>query len=263
MTVVVSEKRGVVYVTLNRPETLNALDPDMAAALHAALAGISTDKDARCIVIQGAGNGFMAGGDVRFFQRSLKQLSSDDQQALEAIFDDVHGAIRTLRRIPKPVLASVHGAVAGFGVSLLAACDLAIAADNSVFTLAYCRIGVSPDGGSTFALPRAVGLKRSMELALLGERFDAERALSWGLINWVVPAAQLPGKTEELAKRLARGPAVAYAKTKGLVNISFESDLDQQLDQERAAFLECAKSRDFAEGVTAFVEKRPPRFRGD
>ncbi len=260
--VVLEKRRAAAFVTLNRPDVLNALDPGMAAALHTTLVDVSVDEDVRCVVLRGAGKGFMAGGDVDFFRRSLHRLSSGDPQVLTAIFDDVHGSIRTLRRTPKPVVASVHGAVAGFGLSLLAACDLAIAAEDSVFTLAYCRIGASPDGGATFALPRTVGVKRSMELALLGDRFDAHRALSLGLVNWVVPAAQLPKKTEELAMRLTQGPAVAYAQTKALINASFDNDLDQQLDRERAAFLECAESDDFAEGVTAFSEKRPPRFRG-
>jgi 2-(1,2-epoxy-1,2-dihydrophenyl)acetyl-CoA isomerase len=201
-------------------------------------------------------------GDVRFFKQSLKRLAAGDHQPLREIFNEVHGTIRTMHQLPKPIVASVHGAVAGFGISFLAACDLAIAADDTVFTMAYCHIGTSPDGGSTFALPRTIGLKRSMELALLGDRFDANQALRLGLINWVVPGGDLRAQTEQLAARLAAGPTKAYAKTRMLLNTSLDADLNQQLDREQAAFLECATSDDFAEGVSAFLDKRRPRFRG-
>ncbi len=263
MAAIVTEKeQGVLVMTLNRPERLNVLDPHMATALHAAFNDAAADSTVRCIVVRGAGDGFMAGGDLRFFEQSLQKLSHGDHRPLKAIFDDVHGAIRVMYALPKPIIACVHGAVAGFGVSLMTACDLVIAAEDAVFTLAYCHIGASPDGGSTFALPRVIGLKRSMELGLLGERFDADRALSLGLVNWVVPAEQLHARTRDLAARLACGPTRAYANTKMLLNASLDADLNQQLDREQNAFLDCAGSEDFAEGVDAFLNKRRPRFRG-
>jgi 2-(1,2-epoxy-1,2-dihydrophenyl)acetyl-CoA isomerase len=263
MSAIVTEKeKGVAFITLNRPERLNALDPEMATALHASFIDVATDLEVRCVVVCGEGDGFMAGGDLRFFEQSLNRLATGDHQPLSEIFNAVHGTIRTIHGLPKPIIASVHGAVAGFGVSLVAACDLAIAAKDTVFTMAYCHIGTSPDGGSTFTLPRMIGLKRSMELALLGDRFDADHAVSLGLINRVVPGDDLRAQTEQLAVRLAAGPTKAYAKTKMLLNTSLDADLDQQLDREQAAFLECATSDDFAEGVTAFLDKRRPRFRG-
>ncbi len=142
------------------------------------------------------------------------------------------------------------------------ACDMVLAADDSFYTLAYCHLGASPDGGSTYALPRTVGLKRAFEIALLGDRFDAEAALAAGLINRVVAAADLQAETDALAERLAKGPAGAYARTKALLNGSFDNTLRQQLAVETEAFIECALSDDFAEGVTAFVEKRDPVFGG-
>jgi 2-(1,2-epoxy-1,2-dihydrophenyl)acetyl-CoA isomerase len=176
--------------------------------------------------------------------------------------DELHHGILALRRAPKPVLASVHGAVAGAGVSLLLAADLAIAAADTKFTLAYSKIGASPDGGATHALPRLVGSRKALELALLADTFDAETACHLGLVNWVVVAGELVAETERIAQRLARGATRALAETKELVNQSFDHTLAAHLDAEVQAFARCAATRDFAEGVTAFVEKRKPEFKG-
>jgi len=168
-----------------------------------------------------------------------------------------------MRTMPKPIVAAIRGACAGFGVSLAVACDLAVAADDAFFTLAYCHLGVSPDGGSTFALPRAVGMKRAFEIALLGDRFDAATAKAAGLINQVVPAAEFDAAVAKLAGRLAKGPTHVYGKTKALLNASLGASLAEQLNAEAKSFAECAGRRDFAEGVAAFVAKRPPSFTGE
>ena len=252
--------QNIAHITLNRPDVLNALNAQMAVDMNASLAALADDDAVRCVVLSGAGEGFMAGGDIGFFKRSLPELSRGETQKLEPLFDDVHGIVRHLRTMRKPVLASVHGAVAGFGVSLMAACDLVVAAENTVFTLAYCHLGTCPDGGSTYALPRMMGLKQAMELALLGERFDAGRARSLGLVNWVVPETAREDKTSELAARLAAGPSFAYGHTKSLLNRSLESGLEEQLEAERDSFIECATTPDFAEGVNAFLAKRKPQF---
>lgn len=174
----------------------------------------------------------------------------------------VHASVAALRRMDKPVVAAVQGATAGFGVSLTLAADLAIAADDAVLTLAYCHIGASPDGGSTFHLPRAVGMKRAMEIALLGERFGAEDAVRMGLVNRVVPAAELAAEAARLAGRLAQGPTAAYARTKRLLNTSLDNSLAAQLAAESESFAASTMTEDFREGVTAFLEKRPPAFQG-
>ncbi|MDX1434764.1 MAG: enoyl-CoA hydratase-related protein, partial [Gammaproteobacteria bacterium] len=179
-----------------------------------------------------------------------------------AEIDDVHRAIVHIRTMPKPVVASVRGASAGFGMSLVAACDLALAAVDSVFSLAYIRLGTSPDGGATWTLPRAVGMKRAFELALLGDRITPEQAASFGLVNHVVPTEELEERTAALARRLAAGPWAALAKTKALLNMSWSLDLEAQLTQEKGCFVAGVSGAEFAEGVRAFVEKRAPRFSG-
>lgn len=263
-TLVVETADAICRITLNRPKSLNAINPDMARALKQVAAEIKADEAVRVVVIQGAGDHFMAGGDVKGFKALFDE--NPDEAAIRAHFDEmltiVHDFIADFRHMPKPVLGSVRGAVAGAGFSLMLACDIVLAADDSFYTLAYCNLGTSPDAGSTFALPRTVGLKKAFEMALLGDRFDAAEALRCGLINRVVPAAELRAETGKLAKRLAEGPVRAYAETKALLNGSLTRTLEEQLKAETAAFANCTVTGDFKEGVTAFVEKRPPRFTG-
>lgn len=252
---------GVALVTMNRPKALNALNRDMTRALIETINPLEYDPDVRCVVIRG-GDHFMAGGDLKTFHAMLGRPRRDNLVAIEAFVHEVHSLIIAIRRMPKPVVASVSGACAGFGLSFMCAADLAIAAEDSYYTLAYTLIGTSPDGGSTYALPRLVGLKKAAELALLGDRFDAATAKDYGLINWVVPAADLAAETAKLAARLAAGPTVAYGRTKALLQRSLDNPLERQLQLEAENFSACAVEPDFAEGVTAFVEKRKPAFTG-
>jgi len=257
--VIVDRAGPVATVTLNRPKVLNALDLGMAQAFRTAMLDLEQDAAIRCVVIRGAGRGFMAGGDVAGFHRDLDRIETVAGELIEVF----HEAVKAVARMPKPVIASLHGPVAGAGLSLALNTDLAIAADNAVFTLAYAAIGTSPDGGSTFLLPRIVGMRRAMEIALLADRFDAAKALDLGLVNRVVPAADLAAETDGLAARLAAGPTRAYAATKTLIRASFETDLSTQLDSERTAFVASSATGDFAEGVVAFASKKKPEFRGE
>ena len=261
-TVLYDLNSGIATVTLNRPKVLNALNTDLAAALGDALRQAERDPSVRVVVLRGAGDGFMAGGDLKFFGGLITSEAEERRAAFRSLIHRFHESIITLRRMPKPVVAAVHGAVAGAGLSVAVACDLTIAADNAYFTLAYCNIGTSPDGGSTFALPRIVGVKKAMEIAMLGDRFDAQTALDHGLVNRVSPASDFENEVGELAKRLASGPTIALGHTKLLLNQSLNTTLETQLERETEAFANCTASEDFPEGITAFLEKRAAAFTG-
>jgi 2-(1,2-epoxy-1,2-dihydrophenyl)acetyl-CoA isomerase len=257
---VVEHAGSVATITLNRPKALNALDRELAMALRDAVLAAEAAVEVRCLVIRG-GEHFMAGGDLRWFAREIDGRSAEERKRMFLQFiAEVHQIIAALRRMPKPVLASVRGAAAGFGLSLALACDLVLASDDAYFTLAYSLIGASPDGGSTFALPRVVGARKAMEISLLGERFDAAAAERLGIVNRVVPPAALEAETAKLAQRLAAGPARAYARTKALLNRAPGATLEDQLEREAEAFAQCAAEPDFAEGLAAFLEKRKARF---
>jgi len=257
------ERRGALAtLTLNRPAALNALDVGMMQRLVQCIGIIAGDSSVRCVLLRGAGAHFMAGGDLRTFHEQLERRPEDRSALFTEMALAVHVGIEQLQRLAPPVVASVHGAVAGFGLSLVAACDLAIAADDARFTSAYRNIGLSPDGGATYTLPRTVGLKRAMEILLLAERFDAQRAVELGLVNRVVPAAELAAATDALVQSLLDGPPVALARIKRLLLESRSHTLSEQLRAEALAFGACSASDDFVEGIRAFLDKRPPRFGG-
>jgi len=260
-SIILTRDGAIATITLNRPAALNALSPQMNLELSEVSSELEHDDTVRCVVLQGAGDHFMAGGDVKGFNDATVNAQLR-KQALERGISETHSIITRLRRMPKPVIASVRGAVAGFGVSLMSACDLVVAADNSFFTLAYCHIRTSPDGGATYALPRMVGVKVAMEIALLGDRFDAQRALTLGLVNRVVALSEIETETKKLASRLAKGPTAVYGRTKRLVNESYDHTLAEHLQAEQDSFVASAFGADFAEGVLAFVEKRKPVFIG-
>jgi 2-(1,2-epoxy-1,2-dihydrophenyl)acetyl-CoA isomerase len=260
--VLVAREGGVATLTLNRPQALNALNRELTVALRDAVFAAERDEAVRCLVLRG-GEHFMAGGDLKWF-RSLAEGRSpvENRIQFEGFIHEVHPLIVSLRRMPKPVVAAVRGAVAGFGMSLMMAADLVLAADSAYFTLAYTLIGVSPDGGSTFSLPRIVGQKKAMEIALLGDRFDAATAERLGVVNRVVAASALDAETAKLAARVAAGPTAVYARTKALINGSLDATLDTQLQREAEAFAQSASEPDFQEGLAAFIEKRKPAFKG-
>lgn len=253
---------AIATCTLNRPEASNALSEEMVAGMRTFFAKIERDPAVRCLVIRGAGEHFQSGGDVKSFSRMFPLPPAERRAAFESFIHELHPAVVMMRRMPKPVLASVQGACAGFGMSLMMACDLAIAADNAYFTLAYINIGTSPDGSGTFFLPRLVGMRKALEIAMLGDRFDARVARDLGLVNFIVPPGELDAATARLAGRLASGPTHALGNTKRLLNASFDRNLDAQLQAEAESFAECTTTADMMDGVMAFVQKRPPRFQG-
>ena len=259
----VSQQDGIATLTMNRPEARNALSNEMRAELASVLHDVERDDSVRCVVLTGAGDHFMAGGDVKGMAESVNKSPEELRKEFILRIHDLHPIMFALRRMPKPVIASCQGAAAGAGVSMALACDLIIAAEDAFFTLAYCRIGTSPDGSASFHLPRAVGIKRAMEIALLGDRFDAQTAKDIGMINFVVPTPDLASETQKLARRLAEGPTHVYGNTKALLYRSLESEFESQLQAEAESFADCASRPDFREGVTAFVEKRAAKFSGN
>ena len=258
----VSRNNAVVTLAMNRPEARNALSMEMRSQLSSILHDIETDDSIRCVVLTGAGDHFMAGGDVKGMGDSIKKSAQEIRKEFVLRIHDLHTIMFAMRRMPKPIIASCRGAAAGAGVSMALACDLVIASEDAFFTLAYSRIGTSPDGSSTFHLPRAVGIKKAMEIALLGDRFDAQNAKDIGMINFVVPNADLSKETAKLAKRLAEGPTHVYGNTKALLYRSLENTFESQLQAEAEFFADSASRPDFKEGVSAFIEKRTPKFTG-
>jgi len=262
-SITTEQKNGVLRITFNRPKQLNALNLDMVHALKTICQQINGEDAIRCVIVAGSGGHFMAGGDIHYFKDKLS--ATPDKQQLAADFkvllDDIHIIISTFRNLSQPIIAEVSGAIAGAGFSLMMACDLIIASENAFFTLAYRHLGVSPDGGSTYALPRMVGQKRAFEIALLGDRFDANTAERWGLINRVVEDHELTNTTNLWAGKLVDGPAQALAATKNLLNASHHNNLQQQLDLETKLFCQSSQTKEFEEGVAAFTEKRKPVFK--
>lgn len=255
LPVVYENRGGIVSIRFNRPDVLNALDVDTAVHFLEACRRLSQEDALRVVVISGEGRAFVAGGD-------LLQMRMDPLGVAQKLIDPMHKAILLLSQLEVPVLCAAHGAVAGAGLSLAMACDLCVAAEGTKFNLAYVNVAASCDVSGSWHLARHVGLRRAMEIALLGKSFDAEEALRMGLVNQVVPAAELPHAIDELASRLAKGPTVAYGKLKKLLRASANETLSNQLDAERAEFLACAGTRDFIEALDAFAEKRAPQFVG-
>jgi 2-(1,2-epoxy-1,2-dihydrophenyl)acetyl-CoA isomerase len=246
-------------ILLNRPEALNAWNEQFGRDLLDAVTTVAGDDSVRALLITGAGRGFSSGADLKE-QRSTTDDGVPDLSArLKEIY---HPIITGIREMPKPVVAAVNGPAVGIGCSLALAADLIVAAESAYFLLAFVNIGLVPDGGSTAFLPARVGYARAAEMAMLGERVPAEQALDWGLVNRVVSDDDLESVSGELLDRLANGPTRSYAGAKRLLNRRMYADLAGQLEAEAEAQKGQGNSKDFIEGVLAFVEKRPPNFTG-
>lgn len=262
-TALLDVANGIATLTLNRPAALNALSVEMMQDLSVAARELAGRKDVDVVVITGAGDHFMAGGDLKDFARHLHLSPEARLAAFKAmIVQYINPTIETLQSLGQPVIARVRGACAGFGLSLMAGCDLVVCADDTTFTTAYSAVGLSGDGGASYFLPRIVGRRKAAELMLLGERFDASRALQLGLVNRCVPVAELDAEVGRLVDRLRVGPRHAYAEIKRLLADSHDNQIESQLQSEAEAFARCGATADFAEGVTAFLEKRRAVFRG-
>jgi 2-(1,2-epoxy-1,2-dihydrophenyl)acetyl-CoA isomerase len=249
---------GVGVIRMNRPERLNAYNREMGEGLLSAASALSSDPAVRCIVLTGSGKAFSAGGDVEM----MAAFRGEGPGEFLDLAIRLHAFIVTLRRAPKPVIAGVNGVAAGAGFSMALACDVAVATDSARFTLGYQSIGLSPDGGMTFFLARALGTQRAMEMTLLGKVLSAREAAAWGLVQQIFDDAEYEANLSGLAASLAAGPTLAYAQAKQLYNRALSQPLEAQLEEERQNISRAGASRDFREGVAAFLEKRPPRFQG-
>jgi 2-(1,2-epoxy-1,2-dihydrophenyl)acetyl-CoA isomerase len=259
-TVLWEARDGVGYVTLNRPETLNAWIPTFGGALKDIFEGPAAEPDVRAVLVTGAGRGFSSGADLKAgFDADPEDGGPNVRKELHEVY---HPAIVAIRRLPKPVVTAVNGPAVGIGCSLALAGDLVLAAESAYFGLAFVNIGLMPDGGSTLFVPAAVGKARAFQMALLGERVDAQRALEWGLVNFVHPDDRLIPEAEALAAELAAGPTRSYAGSKEALNKMLYPDMEGQLELEAELQHRLARSSDFFEGVGAFVEKRQAAFTG-
>jgi 2-(1,2-epoxy-1,2-dihydrophenyl)acetyl-CoA isomerase len=259
-TVNVRAERGAATIELNRPEALNAWNAQLGADLLAALRETAADDGVRAVILTGAGRAFSSGADLK----DMSGLTTPDGRpdVYRTLTERYHPIMHAIREMPKPVLAAVNGPAVGIGCSLALCCDLIIAAESAYFLLAFVNIGLVPDGGSSLFVPTRVGIARASELAMLGEKLAAPRALEWGLINRVVADGELASETASLAARLAGGPTRSYAGTKRQLNNWLYSRIEEQLELEAKIQQEMAGSEDFLEGALAFVEKRAARFSG-
>jgi 2-(1,2-epoxy-1,2-dihydrophenyl)acetyl-CoA isomerase len=249
---------GLATLTLNAPDKLNAVSRKMIAELKECWEGLAGDNAVRAVLLTGAGRGFCAGADLADPDRD-SSATADSGAALDKFFNPV---IRTMRAMPKPIIAAVNGVAAGVGMSFVMASDIAIAAKSASFLQAFARIGLLPDGGSTWFLPRLVGDARARALAMLAPQISAEQAKQWGLVWDVVEDVDLMKSATEVARRLADGPTLSLARIKEAMNRASTSTLAAQLDVERDFQRELGKSADFKEGVAAFLAKRKPVFKG-
>jgi 2-(1,2-epoxy-1,2-dihydrophenyl)acetyl-CoA isomerase len=258
-SILVSLDGGVLSITLNRPDKLNAFNPEMHQLLKAALERARDEAAVRAVLLTGAGRGFCAGQDLSERNVAPGAAPIDLSVTIGSYYNPL---VRRMRELPKPIVCAVNGVAAGAGANLALACDLVFAARSASFVQAFSRIGLLPDSGGTYFLPRLAGSARAMGLALLGDKLSAEDAVRWGLIWKVVEDANLMDECTAAARSLAAGPTKAYGLIKKALYASASNTLDAQLDLERDLQRELGYSDDYREGVAAFLAKRPPSFTG-
>lgn len=249
---------GVATIILDRPNSMNAMSPQMGAELHDAALEIDANQDIRAVVLTGAGKVFCAGGDLGEFAAA----GDGARTLIMKMTGDLHLALSRLARNAAPVIAAVNGTAAGAGFSLLMAADLAIAAESAVMTMAYTNAGLSPDGSSTYYMPRKIGDRRARELMLTNRVLNAREALDWGVVNQVVADADVLDAAHKLAQKLAQGPTQAFGQVKALLDGSFDHSLESQMELEARAIAGLVGGPDGQEGLHAFLDKRKPQFSG-
>ena len=248
----------VATITLSRPEAANAMNPVMARELNLAAIECEEHQSLRVVLINAEGKLFCAGGDISEFAAAGKQVGG----LIREMAGDLHLAISRLTRLKAPVIAAIQGTAAGAGFSLAIAADISIAADTAKFTMAYTNGGLSPDGSSTYFLPRRIGDRRARELMLTNRILTAQEAADWGVINQAVPAETLDQTVQQLFKTFRHGPTLAFGAVKALLNDSFNNGLETQMELETRAIADCAMTPDGQEGLHAFLEKRQANFIG-
>ncbi|MDG1944866.1 MAG: enoyl-CoA hydratase [Halioglobus sp.] len=258
----VEKSGGIARITFNRPEARNAVSVEMRTALIDAMLAVEQDDSIRCVALGGAGKNFMAGGDVKSFSELTKLEPQERRSHFVKRIHTIQPLLIAMQRMNKPIVCVVQGAAVGFGFSLAMACDLVIAASDARFACSYIGIGASPDGSGSYYLPQLVGLKRAMEIAMLGDMIDAPTALAMGLVNRVAAEGDLEAEAEGMIERLANAPTIGLGHIKRLLYASADNSLQAQMSMEAQSFAECAATEDWVEGVTAFTEKRKPQFRG-
>ncbi|MBI3799311.1 MAG: enoyl-CoA hydratase/isomerase family protein [Deltaproteobacteria bacterium] len=257
-TILFEVKNRVARITLNRPEAANALNLDMGKDLMHAAVQCSEDPNIGAVIITGAGRMFSGGGDLKSFAAQGEHMPAH----LKEVTTYFHAAVSRFTRMDAPVIAAVNGTAAGAGLSMVCSCDLVLAAESAKFTMAYTRIGLTPDGSSTYFLPRIVGLKRALELTLTNRLFSAQEAQEWGIVTKVVPDANLQAEADALAAQLASSATGALGAAKRLLHSGWNETLETQMELETQTIAARAHSADGREGITAFLEKRAPQFKG-
>jgi 2-(1,2-epoxy-1,2-dihydrophenyl)acetyl-CoA isomerase len=259
-TVDLQVRDGAATILLNRPDVINAWNKQFGEDLLSAVETCAGDDSVRAVVIRGSGRGFSSGADLRDVSGETTPDGHPDVR--KALTERYHPIIEGVRRMPKPVLAAVHGPAVGIGMSLALSADLILAAESAYFMLAFVNIGLVPDGGSSLFVPTRIGFTRAIEMAMLGERVPAPKALEWGLINRVVADDAFDDEVRALTERLAKGPTRSYAGTKRQLNNWLYTRMEEQLELEADIQQEMAATGDFAEGVMAFLQKRSAGFTG-
>lgn len=257
-TLLFTVDHSIARITLNRPDAANALNLELAKDLMYAALQCDQDPTIRAVILTGAGRMFCAGGDLKSFAAQGEHLPHH----LKEVTTYLHAAMSRFTRMNAPLIAAVNGTAAGAGLSLVCACDFVLAAASARFTMAYTRAGLTPDGSSTYFLPRLVGLRRALELTLTNRQLSAEEAQQWGIVTRVVPDASLMSEAEALAAQLASGASLALGAAKRLLHSGWTETLETQMEHETQSIAAIARTADAREGIAAFLEKRAPQFHG-